>query len=452
MFKVLLVDDDSFFCTMLKTFLTKKEYEVKEAFSFYEGMKMIKQEAFDVIITDFRLPDKDGIELLKEIKIIAPQTIVILMTGYADIKMAVKAVKMGAFEYIAKPINPDEILITIKNALNKTHQKDIDKATPDEVIKGFNYIKGISDKAVKINEYIDLVSPTNMSVIIQGESGTGKEFVARKIHSQSKRKNNSFVAIDCGALSRDLAGSEFFGHLKGAFTGAVVEKIGQFEAAKGGTLFLDEIGNLSYDVQVKLLRAIQEKKIKKIGSNKDVDVDARIITASNEDLVEAVKNGGFREDLYHRINEFTIHVAPLREMQKDIKLFAGHFLDLANKELGKEIKKFDLQVMDVFLSYSWPGNLRELKNVIMRAVLLAKSEIITTECLPVEMVSPVNGSDGESGLIHSSKLKSYTERTERDVILNTLERTGFNKSKAARILNIDRKTLYAKIKLYNIPD
>lgn len=451
MYKILVVDDDTFLCNILRTFLSKQGFIVKEAYSFFEALKIIKQDQIDIVITDFRLPDKDGIELLKEIKILSPTTIVILMTGYADIKMAVKAIKMGAFEYIAKPINHDEILITIKNALNKNSQEHSSVSTTEKP-PDFEYIKGSSEQAVKLNEYVDLVSPTNMSVIIQGESGTGKEFVARQIHWQSKRRNNAFIAIDCGALSKDLAGSELFGHLKGSFTGAVVEKTGQFEAAKGGTLFLDEIGNLSYEIQIKLLRAIQEKKIKKLGSNKDVPVDVRLITATNDDLIEAVKNGYFREDLYHRINEFTISVSPLREIPGDIKLFANHFLNYANKELNKSIRSFDEEVMDTFYSYAWPGNIRELKNVIMRAALISKSDTITADCLPPEMLASILDGQFKQHLTQGSELKTFTEKTERDVILNTLQKAGFNKSKTARILNIDRKTLYAKIKLYNLPE
>ena len=301
MAKILVVDDDSTFCIMLKTFLTKKGHEVDEAFSFDEAVRLIKTEVFDVLLSDFRLPDKTGMDLLVEAKRKSSDTIVILMTGYADIRIAVSAIKKGAYEYVTKPINPDEILLTITNALASRTGTSSDNADGNGSQAHTNkFVRGISAQSKQVNDYISIVAPTNLSVIIQGDSGTGKEYIAREIHRESKRNRKPFIAIDCGALSKELASSEFFGHLKGSFTGAISDKIGQFESANGGTLFLDEIGNLPYDVQVNLLRAIQERKVKKIGGSREVDVDVRLITASNDDLMEAVKRGAFREDLYHR--------------------------------------------------------------------------------------------------------------------------------------------------------
>lgn len=446
MAKILVVDDDSTFCIMLKTFLTKNGFEVKEAFSYDEAVRLINSNGFDVLLSDFRLPEGSGMELLAEAKQKSADTIVILMTGYADIRVAVSAIKKGAYEYVTKPINPDEILLTINNAL-KARGKD---ASEDENSKvnqlSKKYVNGISQQAKQVNDYISIVAPTNLSVIIQGDSGTGKEYVAREIHRESKRSKKPFIAIDCGALSKELASSEFFGHLKGSFTGAISDKIGQFEAANGGTLFLDEIGNLSYDVQVNLLRAIQERKIKKIGSSKEVEVDVRLITASNDDLIEAVKRGDFREDLYHRLNEFTINIAPLRERSSDLTIFANHFLQLANRELGKNIKGFDQQVFDAFMRYSWPGNIRELKNIIRRAVLLEKGEYVTIQTLPSELLN------GEETKLSKpiENLRDSKERAEHQLIVSTLEKVRFNKSKAAQLLNIDRKTLYNKMKQYGI--
>lgn len=315
MARILVVDDDSSFCIMLKTFLSKKGHSVSEAFSVSEALKQFAADEFDIVLTDYRLPDGSGLDILREVKSQKPEAGVIIMTGYADIRMAVKTIKLGAFDYVAKPINPDEITLTIQSLLSQTSTKEVKepKQKVSSKEKSSDFIEGESDNALLVKEHVELVAPTNLSVIIQGDSGTGKEYVARRIHNQSHRSSKPFVAVDCGALSKDLALSEFFGHIKGSFTGAISDKTGQFEVANGGTLFLDEIGNLSYEVQVNLLRAIQERRIKPIGSNREVKVDVRIIVATNDDLQDAVRQGKFREDLFHRLNEFTIHVAPLSE-------------------------------------------------------------------------------------------------------------------------------------------
>ncbi len=458
--KILLIDDDPTFCLMLSTFLKRQQYEVSTAFTANEGLKQLKAEPFDVVLTDFRLPDKNGLELLEQIRVLTTEVPVILMTHYADIRTAVKAIKMGAFEYLAKPINPDETLLTIRKALSRNAEGEEAASEPTVPLRGgFAFVKGASSQSVQLEEYIALIAPTNMSVIIEGESGTGKEYVARKIHQSSKRHNKPFVAIDCGALSKELAGSELFGHVKGSFTGAMADKEGQFEAANGGTLFLDEIGNLSYEIQVKLLRAIQERKVRKIGSNHDLDVDVRIIAATNEDLVQAVSRGEFREDLYHRLNEFKINISPLRERTADVLQFAEYFLEVANHELERNVSGFDAAVTLALERYTWPGNLRELKNVVKRAVLLAKGTEITLDDLPPEIAyhipeptSIVAQPDATRVALPPAitDLRSATERSEKELILDMLERVKYNKSKAARLLNIDRKTLYNKMRQYNI--
>jgi two-component system response regulator HydG len=446
--RILVIDDDPTFCTMLKTFLTNKGFSVREAFSAAESIKAIRLEQFDIALCDFRLPDKDGLELLKEIRVLKPKLPVIIMTRYADIRVAIRAIKMGAYEYVTKPINPDEILAAIKGALEKAEEESDEAAAHGTQKKDFHYVSGASKTSSKVERYIDLVAPTSMSVIIQGESGTGKEYVARMIHQKSKRSEKPFMAVDCGALSKELAGSELFGHVKGSFTDAINEKQGQFELANGGTLFLDEIGNLPYETQLKLLRATQERRIRKIGGNKDIPVDVRIIVATNEELSYAVKNGTFREDLYHRLNEFKIDVPPLRERHNDIQVFATHFLELANEELGKTVQSFSEEVIQLLHDYSWPGNIREMKNVIKRAVLLATDEQITLEGLPGEMVSSLNVV--EAAFPVTTDLKVIAETNERSVIVATLEKVHYNKSKAARMLNIDRKTLYNKLRQYGI--
>lgn len=445
--KILLIDDDPAFCLMLKAFLQRQAYEVETAQNAADGLRLVSIFNPDLILTDFRLPDKDGLQLLAQIKTVAANKPVILMTTYADIQTAVRAIKMGALEYLTKPINPDETLLLVQSALKQKEEQEQPPANT-------TYVHGTSAEASQIEEFIALVAPTNLSVIIEGESGTGKEYVARTIHENSKRSHKAFAAIDCGALSKELAGSELFGYVKGAFTGAVSDKKGQFEAADGGTLFLDEIGNLPYEVQVTLLRALQERKIRKIGSTTDQEVDVRVIAATNEDLVQAISKGQFREDLYHRLNEFKINIPPLRHRNGDVLLFARHFLRQANRELEKTITGFDAAAEEVLLHYTWPGNLRELKNVIKRAVLLSKTDTISTQVLPPEVVNykpkPDSAPEPKYTPTADTDLNSMNERNERALIIKTLEQVRYNKSKAAQLLNIDRKTLYNKLKLYNI--
>lgn len=449
---VLVVDDDSMFRLMLRTFLHKNQFTVTEAATGKEGMKLVREGSFDIVLTDLRLPDYDGIDLLQESRRLHAQTPVILMTSFGDIKTAVRAIKLGAYEYVTKPVNPDEILLTMQAALKRAQE---DSGTSRE--NPLEFVQGHSEAAERIHEFIKLVGPTRMSVLIQGESGTGKEYIAKTIHLNSKRSQQPFVAVDCGTLTKDLAASELFGHLKGSFTGAYADKKGQFQEAHGGTLFLDEVGNLPYEVQVKLLRALQERKVRQLGSNTDYEVDVRIVAATNENLQQAVEEGRFREDLYHRLNEFGIAAPALRERSSDIELFARHFLEHANRELEKEVSGFDAEVMAVFSNYSWPGNLRELKNTVKRAVLLARGSLISLDQLPEELVQymqmPAMVQEHEQLVLSSAAtvdLKAIAEHNEREMIRRALQQANFNKSKAARLLNIDRKTLYNKLKLYNM--
>ena len=445
MSKILLIEDDISFCKLLEKFLIKKAYDVTIAFSASEARLAIKKESFNLILMDIRLPDFDGIGLMAEFKTSNPEIPVILMTGYSDVNTAVKAIKNGAADYISKPFNPDEVLLVITNAMQLPQEetpaqekKAIKKQTDPEN----EFVKGISTASKKLLDHIQLVSPTDMSVLIIGESGTGKEIIAKSIHQQSNRKNNNFIAVDCGAIPKELAASEFFGHLKGSFTGAINDKIGYFEAANGGTLFLDEIGNLSYENQIQLLRALQERKIKPVGSNKEINVDIRIVTATNEDLREAVKNGDFREDLYHRINEFSILSPSLTDRGEDLMVFADYFLEKANQQLNKEVIGFSSEVISIFQKYNWPGNLRELQNCVKRATLLTRGNYIESDVLPVEFFQiqkPQNSSDNFS-----------LSENEKDAIVYALSKTQNNKSEAAKLLKITRKTLYNKLKLYNI--
>ena len=450
MSKLLIVEDDVAFCKMLKTFLQKKGYEVSTSFSGNEAIIQIQENTFDIVLTDVRLPDIDGITLLGDIRANDPKTQVVIMTGYAEINMAVNAIKQGAFDYVSKPFNPDKILQVIEKALNtkvdtnesKKVGKKNELTSTSKNHTDNSFVKGISDASKKLNEYVALVAPTKMSVLVIGDSGTGKEYVASSIHRASKRFDKPFVPVDCGAIPKEIASSEFFGHIKGSFTGAVNDKVGHFEAANGGTLFLDEIGNLSYELQVQLLRALQERKIKPVGSNKEVEVDIRVIAATNEDLSNAVKEGEFREDLYHRLNEFSIKVPPLKDRTEDLMLFASYFLEESNIELDKHVVGFAEDVLDTFKRYDWPGNLRELKNIVKRAVLLSQNEMITMEVLPHDIAYASHNAKQTYGL--------FKNQNEQELILDALEKANGNKAKAARMLDIDRKTLYNKLKQYDI--
>jgi len=440
MAKILLVDDDTTFGLMLKTWLTKRGFVVEDVFSAESALKKLQSEPFDIVLTDLRLPDKDGIFLLKNIKKHYVGTQVILMTGYADIYTAVESIKAGAFDYVSKPVIPEEILKKIQEALEQK-ERSVQKIQEKKRLS-VPYVKGTSPEAEKLYEYIRLVAPTMMTVLITGESGSGKEYIASLIHAQSNRKDAPFVAVDCGAIPKDLAASEFFGHVKGAFTGAVNDKTGYFVAASGGTVFLDEIGNLSYDVQIQLLRALEERKVKPVGSDKEVAFDVRIISATNENLTKAVAEGNFREDLYHRLNEFSLKALSLRERREDIPLFANHFLAASNQELGKEVIGFEEEVMRIFKNYIWPGNLREMRNVVKRATLLCQSGFIGKNDIPAELALPVT--------VTPEDFASRREKNEADLIREALMKTHNNKSEAARLLKIDRKTLYNKMKLYSI--
>jgi two-component system, NtrC family, response regulator HydG len=441
---ILLIEDDINFCKLLEKFLVKNNYAVITAFSAEEAKNKIKLQKTDLVITDLRLPNYDGIELMSEFKILYPTLPVVLMTSYSDVITAVKAIKKGASDYISKPFNPDEVLLVIANALQNSETIVVKKKTskPNEISQKpeNEFVLGISAASKKLKEYIDLVSPTTMSVLIVGESGTGKEVIAKTIHQKSDQKNNPFIAVDCGAIPKELAASEFFGHQKGSFTGAIADKIGYFEAANGGTLFLDEIGNLSYENQIQLLRALQERKIKPVGSNKEIAVEIRIITATNEDLRKAVKNGNFREDLYHRINEFSIQSPSLVDRAEDLLIFSDYFLEKANEQLHKNCIGFSEEVVALFQRYHWPGNLRELQNTIKRATLLTSGSFIEKKALPPDFFVDEYKKNSTFSL----------SENERSAIVEALDQSKNNKSEAARLLKINRKTLYNKLSLYDI--
>ena len=457
---ILIVEDDIAFGTMLQTWLRQKGFEVEKATSVGAAVKLLTGtfgKEVDLVLSDLRLPDHDGLRLLAwmhEHDINAP---FIVMTNYAEVQNAVLAMKSGAADYIAKPVQPDILLQKIKDAMeqnaqqsNATTQNSTTQNAPtahNSKLKTQNpkltaprYIEGKSEASRQLYSYVELVAPTPMSVLILGASGTGKEYVAHRIHDLSARADRPFFALDCGAIPRDVAASEFFGHKKGAFTGADTDKRGAFEMANGGTLFLDEVGNLSYEVQVQLLRALQERRIRPVGGTQEIPIDIRLVCATNENLEEAVGEGRFREDLYHRINEFTIYMPKLSERGSDLFLFADLFIHHANEELNRTVEGFDSDAAELLASHSWPGNLRELNNVVKRAVLLTRGNKITTAELTQAM-----------GQIRTDNvLQLHDEDTERQRIITALQQTNGNKAKAARLLGIDRKTIYNKIEKLGI--
>ena len=454
---ILIVEDDIAFGTMLQTWLRRKGFEVDKATSVGAAVKLlVDMKSVDLVLSDLRLPDHDGLRLLAwmhEHSINAP---FIVMTNYAEVQNAVLAMKSGAADYIAKPVQPDILLQKINDAMMQNAQQSnatIQNSTTQNAPTAHNsklktqnseaaprYIEGKSEASRQLYSYVELVAPTPMSVLILGASGTGKEYVAHRIHELSQRHDRPFFALDCGAIPRDVAASEFFGHKKGAFTGADADKRGAFEIANGGTLFLDEVGNLSYEVQVQLLRALQERRIRPVGGTKEIDIDIRLVCATNENLEEAVSEGRFREDLYHRINEFTIYMPKLSERGSDLFLFADLFIRHANEELNRNVEGFDSGAAEMLASHSWPGNLRELNNVVKRAVLLTRGSQITTAELTLAM-----------GQIRTDNvLQLHDEDTERQRIITALQQTNGNKAKAARLLGVDRKTIYNKIEKLGI--
>ena len=454
---ILIVEDDIAFGTMLQTWLRRKGFEVDKATSVGAAVKLlVDMKSVDLVLSDLRLPDHDGLRLLAwmhEHSINAP---FIVMTNYAEVQNAVLAMKSGAADYIAKPVQPDILLQKINDAMEQNTQQSnatIQNSTTQNAPTAHNsklktqnsevaprYIEGKSEASRQLYSYVELVAPTPMSVLILGASGTGKEYVAHRIHDLSQRHDRPFFALDCGAIPRDVAASEFFGHKKGAFTGADADKRGAFEIANGGTLFLDEVGNLSYEVQVQLLRALQERRIRPVGGTKEIDIDIRLVCATNENLEEAVSEGRFREDLYHRINEFTIYMPKLSERGSDLFLFADLFIRHANEELNRNVEGFDSGAAEMLASHSWPGNLRELNNVVKRAVLLTRGSQITTAELTLAM-----------GQIRTDNvLQLHDEDTERQRIITALQQTNGNKAKAARLLGVDRKTIYNKIEKLGI--
>lgn len=465
---ILIIDDDINICSLLQKYLSRKGFATEATNTSKKALDLLMKQCYDLILCDFHFPDENGKEFMQKIKSICPEAKVVIMSGYSDVKSTIELIKSGAVDYITKPILPDELqeviskLLSPESELELTKTGVVKRSVSSGITKFSDFlgknVVGSSKQSKELQRQIELVAPTNYSVILYGESGTGKESVAHGIHELSSRANKPFVAVDCGALTRELAASELFGHEKGAFTGALHTKAGHFEHANGGTIFLDEITNLSYDIQVSLLRVIQERKVKRLGSSKDTTIDVRIIVASNERLTEVCNSGKFREDLYYRFNEFSINLPPLRERKEDIMLFADFFLRKTNGELDKKVRGFSGEVKEIFTNYRWPGNLREMSNVIKRAALLTTCELIKPESLPQELVFDIKFSQLDEGhhlgkqtqTEKTSNLKSVVQTAEYEMIMDVLKKFKFNKTKAAEYLNIDRKTLYNKMKAFSI--
>lgn len=440
--KILIVDDDVAFGVMLKTWFQKNNWDTELVSTMDKAFQAVNACQYELILSDLRLPDGDGIiflTYLREKNILTP---FIIMTGYADVQTAVNAIKLGAFDYLKKPIIPEvlqqKIELALKQETVKTKQekKAVQKSDISKIVKGNSPV------IQRVYTHVALVAPTKMSVLVLGESGTGKEYIARMIHDQSGRRGKPFIAVDCGSLSMELAPSELFGHKKGSFTSAIADKKGVFEEANGGTVFLDEVGNLPYEVQKQLLRALQEQKVRPVGSAQDINVDVRIIAATNEDLEKAIEDGRFRQDLYHRINEFSIEVPPLRERLDDLEEFAYHFLAQANDELGKDVKHISKEAIDKLKEHRWDGNLRELRNVIRRATLFAENQEIVADNLPI-----LSSRTHKTQEVEDLALQPGDEKSQ---IIAVLKKARGNKTVAAKLLQIDRKTLYNKMHLYGI--
>lgn len=455
---ILIIEDDLTFGLMIQKWLNRKGFAANKASSLREARHLLEETTPDLILSDLRLPDGDGISLLSHLRDEGLTTPFIVMTSYAEVENAVLAMKAGATDYIAKPFPPDLLLEKISEALRSSKvsavnevvgvtPQDQESSAPDRVAVHNAeastpiYIEGESEASKLLYRYVDLVAPTPMSVLILGASGTGKEYVARRIHAKSPRHDKPFFALDCGAIPREVAASEFFGYRKGAFTGADCDKQGAFEAANGGTLFLDEMGNLPYEIQVQLLRALQQRVVRPLGSTEEIPIDIRLVCATNEDLAQRVRDGQFREDLYHRINEFTITMPELKDRGSDLFLFANLFMRQADEELDRHVSGFTQAAQSLLASYSWPGNLRELNNVVKRATLLAQGELVGTDDLRLTMNPEVPS---------STTAPLHDDATERQRIADALRATGGNKSKAARLLEVDRKTLYNKLKKYGM--
>lgn len=455
---ILVVDDDQSIRDVLAIVFRKEGYRVEEAINARDALKKLKNDSFDLIVSDIKMPDLSGIELLKKVKAIHPEMPFVLITAFASTNDAVEAMKIGAEDYITKPFNLDELRITMDKILHKTslERENVELRSRLEEKERFENIIGSNPRMIKIFELIDAVAMTDSTVLVCGESGTGKELIARAIHNKSQRRDRKFVSINCGALPENLLESELFGHKKGAFTDACQDKEGLFEVASSGTLFLDEIAEMSQKMQVKLLRAIQEKTIRRVGSNNEIQVDVRIIAATNRDLVERMRDGEFRADLYYRLNVIAINVPPLRERRDDIPLLAHHLLAATNKRFGKNIKGLEQEALDLFINYPWPGNVREMENIIERTVALEKGEYITPATLPQDLVFNISAQSQPQvnwmDLLQENSLhfSTYIDDLSKNILLKALEINNWNVKKTSEQLKLNYRSMRYLIEKYHL--
>ncbi len=450
---LLVVDDDRHICEAMADYLRSLGHRTETAMTCRAALDRIKEYNFQIVICDVNLPDQDGFQLLEWVVENKPETSVILLTGYGTIESAVEAIRLGAFDYLTKPVIDDELNFSIQRALGQRKIVEENKKLKKQLNEkhGISNIIGRDYKMAKMFDLIESVSDTRTTVLILGENGTGKTMTARAIHQMSSRKDKPFVEVACGALPDSLLESELFGHVQGAFTGATHDKEGKFLQADGGTLFLDEIGTASPSLQVKLLRVLQDREFEAVGGSKTHKVDVRLVLATNDDLEARVQDGSFRQDLYYRINVISITQPPLRERLGDIPLLLEHFIEEFNSQTGKKVRGFDEQAMQALQRYNWPGNVRELVNIVERAIVLSKSETITSHDLPEQLRrDPVESAMSINRLAGNANLKSALANPERQIILDALEQNGWNRQETARLLGINRTTLYKKMKKYDI--
>lgn len=453
--RILIIDDEKNICTTIQSILGDEGYKSEYALDFKSGIKKLKENMYDIVFLDIWLPDKDGTEGLQEIKKYFPETEVIIISGHGNIENAVETIKYGAYDFLEKPLSLDRIVFIINHLEDKLKLKSDLREYKFNLLKKYELI-GSSEPIKLLQQKIEKIAPTNAWVLITGENGTGKEHVARLIHLLSKKSNNKFVEVNCSAIPSELMESEMFGYEKGAFTGAINRKMGKFESGNNGTIFLDEIGDMDLNLQAKLLRVLETGEFSRVGGNEVIKSDFRLISATNKNLENEIANGNFREDLYYRINVIPIYVPPLRERTDDIPLLVDHFIKESCQLNGIEQKKIDKELLQVFLEYNWPGNVRQLKNIIERMVVLTESDILTVNDAPEFIMANFTVHEQENipndfnGNHYNGNLKTAKERFEKYYILKTLQNKNWNVSQSAKSLGLERTYLHKKIKDYNL--
>jgi len=450
--RILIIDDEENFRHMLSVILKKEKYEVETASNGIEGLQKVAESPFDQILCDIRMPQMDGLEFLKEVKTKGVDPTVIMMSAYGTVDIAIEAMKLGAYDYISKPFKPDEIILTLRKAEERERLRKENEMLRKVVSKEYSFENIVSknEKMKEIFEIIRKVAQYKSTILITGESGTGKELVAKALHFQSDRSKRPFVPVNCGAIPENLLESELFGHVKGAFTDAIRTKKGLFEEADGGTLFLDEIGELPTQLQVKLLRVLQEGEIRRVGESKSIQIDVRIVAATVKDLLKEVAEGRFREDLFYRLNVLPIHLPPLRERKEDIPLLASHFIKKHNESMGKSVIDVDPRALEVLMTYQWFGNVRELENTIERAIVLTEKDRIEMDHLPPEIQTFKERTETPSLTEEDYSIKKAEKILETNLIRRALKKTKGNHTHASRLLEISHRALLYKIKEYGI--